>query len=279
MQSPLAERSTGTVTRGADREFPARGPGRLASMPMDVSSLLAAHPVIDGHNDLLWTAREATSYDFDRLDVGAGGTPTHTDLPRMRAGGMGAQFWSVYVPTRLTGDDAVSATLEQVDAARLLTDTVRRPAGVGDHRRRGRAGVGRRPDGVPDGSRGRPLDQLLARHAATAPRPRGPLPDADPQREHPVGRLGDRPAGGRRAHRLRPRGRRGDEPRRHDGRPLPRLGRHDARRPGRGRGARDLQPQLGPRGHRQPAQRPRRRARAAGSTAAGSAWSPSSPSS
>lgn len=90
---------------------------------MDVSALLAAHPVIDGHNDLLWTARAATAYDFSRLDVGAGGTPTHTDLPRMRAGGMGAQFWSVYVPTRLTGDDAVSATLEQVDAARLLTDT------------------------------------------------------------------------------------------------------------------------------------------------------------
>ena len=90
---------------------------------MDLTALLAAHPVIDGHNDLLWEARAQVAYDFTRLDVGAGGTPTHTDLPRMRAGGMGAQFWSVYVPTRLTGDDAVSATLEQVDAARLLTGT------------------------------------------------------------------------------------------------------------------------------------------------------------
>jgi membrane dipeptidase len=88
---------------------------------MDLTGLLAAHPVIDGHNDLLWTARVEAAYDFSRLDVGAGGTPTHTDLPRMRAGGMGAQFWSVYVPTRLTGDAAVSATLEQVDAARMLT--------------------------------------------------------------------------------------------------------------------------------------------------------------
>ncbi len=92
-------------------------------LPVDIPALLAAHPVIDGHNDLLWEARTQTSYDFSRLDVGAGGTPTHTDLPRMRAGGMGAQFWSVYVPTRLTGDDAVSATLEQVDAARHLTRT------------------------------------------------------------------------------------------------------------------------------------------------------------
>jgi membrane dipeptidase len=89
----------------------------------DVTQLLAAHPVIDGHNDLLWEARAQVAYDFSRLDVGAGATPTHTDLPRMRAGGMGAQFWSVYVPCRLTGDDAVSATLEQVDAARLLTST------------------------------------------------------------------------------------------------------------------------------------------------------------
>lgn len=86
-----------------------------------ISALLAEHPVIDGHNDLLWEARRQAAYDFTRLDVGTGGTPTHTDLPRMRAGGMGAQFWSVYVPCRLTGDDAVSATLEQVDAARHLT--------------------------------------------------------------------------------------------------------------------------------------------------------------
>lgn len=88
---------------------------------MDVTALLADHPVVDGHNDLLWTARVETGYDFEALDVGGGGTPTHTDLPRLRAGGVGAQFWSVYVPTRLTGDHAVSATLEQVDAAYALT--------------------------------------------------------------------------------------------------------------------------------------------------------------
>lgn len=89
---------------------------------MDLRALLAVHPVIDGHNDLLWAARQSAGYDFDRLDVGIGGTPTHTDLPRMRAGGLGAQFWSVYVPTRMVGDDAVSATLEQIDAAHLLTE-------------------------------------------------------------------------------------------------------------------------------------------------------------
>lgn len=86
-----------------------------------VAGLLADHPIVDGHNDLLWAARDLVAYDFDRLDVGAGGTPTHTDLPRLRAGGVGAQFWSVYVPTGLAGGRAVTATLEQVDAAHLLT--------------------------------------------------------------------------------------------------------------------------------------------------------------
>jgi membrane dipeptidase len=85
-----------------------------------VAALLHEHPVIDGHNDLLWEARTLVGYDFDRLDVGVGGTPTHTDLPRLRQGGVGAQFWSVFVPASLAGDDAVSATLEQVDAGHQL---------------------------------------------------------------------------------------------------------------------------------------------------------------
>lgn len=85
-----------------------------------ISALLERHPVIDGHNDLLWEAREQVGYDFDRLDIEAGGTPTHTDLPRLREGGVGAQFWSVFVPASLSGDDAVSATLEQVDAGHQM---------------------------------------------------------------------------------------------------------------------------------------------------------------
>ena len=85
-----------------------------------VTALLRRHPVLDGHNDLLWEARTRAGYDFDRLDVGAGGTDTHTDLPRLRQGGVGGQFWSVFVPASLTGDDAVSATLEQVDAGHQM---------------------------------------------------------------------------------------------------------------------------------------------------------------
>ncbi len=85
-----------------------------------VRALLTEHPVVDGHNDLPYAARELTSYDWGCLDVGRGGTPTHTDIPRLRTGGVGAQFWSVFVPAELQGDGAVAATLEQVDAVHEL---------------------------------------------------------------------------------------------------------------------------------------------------------------
>ena len=85
-----------------------------------ISALLEHHPVLDGHNDLLWAARDEVGYDFDRLDLAAGTTSTHTDIPRLRRGGVGAQFWSVFVPASLSGDDAVSATLEQVDAGHQM---------------------------------------------------------------------------------------------------------------------------------------------------------------
>jgi membrane dipeptidase len=85
-----------------------------------VRALLAEHPVVDGHNDLPYAARELVGYDWARLDVSRPGQPTHTDLPRLREGGVGAQFWSVFVPAQLQGDAAVAATLEQVDAVHEL---------------------------------------------------------------------------------------------------------------------------------------------------------------
>jgi membrane dipeptidase len=86
------------------------------SDPSDLTDLMSAHPVIDGHNDLLWTMRELNGYDFAEYDVGERQTQTHTDLPRLREGGVGAQFWSVFVPCK-EGERAVRSTLEQVDAA------------------------------------------------------------------------------------------------------------------------------------------------------------------
>ncbi len=89
---------------------------------VDLEALLAKHPVVDGHNDLLWTLRAICGYDFDAVDVSQRQDGRiHTDLPRLREGGVGAQFWSVYVPSSL-GDLAVAATLEQVDAAHVMVE-------------------------------------------------------------------------------------------------------------------------------------------------------------
>jgi membrane dipeptidase len=84
-------------------------------------ALLAGHPVVDGHNDLPWALRIHAGYDLDRCDIATDQTGRlHTDLARLRAGGVGAQFWSVYVPSDLSEDRAVIATLEQIDCVRAL---------------------------------------------------------------------------------------------------------------------------------------------------------------
>ena len=83
-------------------------------------ALLARSPVFDGHNDLPWAMRLLAGYDFGKVDVAADQPGLHTDIPRLRAGGVGAQFWSVYVPSTPPGDHAVSGTLEQVDAVHAM---------------------------------------------------------------------------------------------------------------------------------------------------------------
>ncbi|GAA2375234.1 dipeptidase [Streptomyces carpaticus] len=86
-------------------------------------ALLAEHPVVDGHNDLPWALRVQVGYDLDRRDIATDQSAhLHTDLPRLRAGGVGAQFWSVYTRSDFAGDEAVSSTLEQIDAVRQLLD-------------------------------------------------------------------------------------------------------------------------------------------------------------
>lgn len=86
-----------------------------------VETLLREHPLVDGHNDLAWAARKHAAYDWDVLDItGSTAGTTHTDLPRLRQGCVGAQFWSVFVPSTLPPDQAVIQTLEQVDAVHTM---------------------------------------------------------------------------------------------------------------------------------------------------------------
>lgn len=84
----------------------------------EVERALTATPLVDGHNDLAYALRCTAGCSVEGLDRPR--PELHTDLPRLRAGRVGAQFWSVFVPSTLTGADAVLATLEQVDAVHRL---------------------------------------------------------------------------------------------------------------------------------------------------------------
>ena len=72
-------------------------------------------PLIDGHNDYPWAVRLNVAGDLAKLDISQPQPSIMTDIARLRAGGVGGQFWSVYVPADMQGQMAVTATLEQID--------------------------------------------------------------------------------------------------------------------------------------------------------------------
>ncbi|HEY5222454.1 MAG TPA: dipeptidase [Microbacteriaceae bacterium] len=77
-----------------------------------VARALELSPIIDGHNDWAWECRQRRGYSVEGL---ASGLATDTDIERLHAGHVGAQFWSVFVDDALTGADAIQGTLEQID--------------------------------------------------------------------------------------------------------------------------------------------------------------------
>lgn len=80
--------------------------------------------VVDGHNDLPWQFREKKDLSFRTIDIAKPQKNLHTDIPRLRQGGVGAQFWSVYVPAKSGRDNiAVRQTLEQIDVVHRLVRT------------------------------------------------------------------------------------------------------------------------------------------------------------
>jgi len=86
-----------------------------------------AVPLIDGHNDFPWAMRSRSQYDLTKWDPRTKHEDGQTDIPRLREGGLGGQFWSVYVPVSLEGANAIKATIEQIDfvhqLARAYPDT------------------------------------------------------------------------------------------------------------------------------------------------------------
>lgn len=104
-------------------------PGAAASPEQVAEAALRAAPVWDGHNDMpeqLRERRKGLIADFDFRDTTGTAEPArdkqamHTDLTRLRRGRVGAQFWSVWVSTSLTEQQAVQATLEQIDLTKRI---------------------------------------------------------------------------------------------------------------------------------------------------------------
>jgi membrane dipeptidase len=95
-----------------------------------VDQVLLQTPLIDGHNDLPWEIRERFKSDVTALNLAAGTShlpleagqaALMTDIPRLRAGHVGAQFWSVWIPVSAQGFEAVQMTLEQIDLVKRMT--------------------------------------------------------------------------------------------------------------------------------------------------------------
>lgn len=94
-----------------------------------IERVLAQTPLIDGHNDLPWEIRDRFASDLAKIDLAhstaalpppEGGAALMTDIPRLRAGHVGAQFWSVWIPVETPGPAAVQMTIEQIDLVKQL---------------------------------------------------------------------------------------------------------------------------------------------------------------
>jgi len=92
-----------------------------------IDRILREVPLIDGHNDLPYEYEQRVKDHLAQIDIRQDQSkltpPLHTDIARLRQGRLGAQFWSVYIPTTLKGADAIRAVLEQIDVVHRLEET------------------------------------------------------------------------------------------------------------------------------------------------------------
>lgn len=82
-------------------------------------AILDSTPIVDTHNDLPWVIREKLGGDVEGYDISVRAR-FDTDIPRLRQGRVGTQFWSVYVPSSLEPFEAMRSQLEQIDIARRI---------------------------------------------------------------------------------------------------------------------------------------------------------------
>ena len=99
--------------------------GDMGDLDERARSLLRQTPLIDGHNDTPWQYRKRVELKLDGLDFAGDlstlDPPMHTDINRLRQGGVGAQFWSVYIPAQRGGKPGDTRTvIEQIDFVKRL---------------------------------------------------------------------------------------------------------------------------------------------------------------
>ncbi len=91
-----------------------------------IEKIFASTPLIDGHNDIAEQVKEKFNGDFSKVDLKADmskKTPSlHTDIGRLKKGGVGGQFWSVYVPAELVGAQSAEAVHVQIDVIRQMVN-------------------------------------------------------------------------------------------------------------------------------------------------------------
>jgi len=93
------------------------------SVQARVDRILQGTPLIDGHNDLAEQLRENYNLSIEGLASGTDKRADHplmTDMARLHQGRLGGQFWSVYIPSSVTGDTAIRETIEQIDVVKRL---------------------------------------------------------------------------------------------------------------------------------------------------------------
>lgn len=114
------------AAQAAADDRPTKPDGDLERRLERARQLLREVPLIDGHNDVPWGYRKRANLHLDQIDFASDTTaiesPMQTDLPRLREGGMGAQFWSVYIPIGLRGGQPgdARAVSEQMDFVKRL---------------------------------------------------------------------------------------------------------------------------------------------------------------
>jgi membrane dipeptidase len=101
-----------------EADKPSRSAVVLSSEAQDIHT---AGMLFDGHNDLPWEIRKKGNSSFDIIDIAKEQPELHTDIPRLRQGGLKAQFWSVYVPAEADRNgDALSQTLHQISIVKTM---------------------------------------------------------------------------------------------------------------------------------------------------------------